>query len=292
MPVMEARHIALKFQAPIDMEEQLQGFMMMHATINGIEEAADGSIVYYIPGEEWSRALDREIQEFLALYPEASFLGFEEIEERDWNAEWEASITPQRITEALVITPSWKLQEARALTSKYLITIDPKMSFGTGHHETTRLCLTAIETLDIGGQQVLDIGTGSGILAIYALERGARHAVGIDTDHWSIENVRENRTLNGLSEHELEIRQGTLGSSVRPEEYFDLVLANIHRNVLLDIAGDIRAHCSDGCSIILSGLLIYDMDEVRSAYEADGFTFVRDFQENEWSCLMFEFSPA
>ncbi|HWF44630.1 MAG TPA: 50S ribosomal protein L11 methyltransferase [Candidatus Kapabacteria bacterium] len=283
---MDARRTALKFHAPIEMEDALQGFMLMRTTVEGIEEAPDGSIFYFIPREEWSGELESDITTFLSQYPDSEFLGSELIEERDWNAEWESSITPQRVTDALVITPSWKQEEARSLGAEHLIVIDPKMSFGTGHHETTRLCLRAIESLDMRNASVLDIGTGSGVLAIYALLRGARHAVAIDTDQWSIENAHENRALNNIAERDLEIRMGTVSSAIKPEERFDTILANIHRNVLIEIANEIAAHCNERTCVILSGLLIYDVEEVRSAYESQGFQLISEMRENEWVCLV------
>jgi ribosomal protein L11 methyltransferase len=289
---MEARRTALKFHAPIEMEDALQGFMLTHTTVEGIEETADGSIFYFIPREEWSDDLESEITTFLSQYADSEFLGSELIEERDWNAEWESSITPQRVTDALVITPSWKREEAQSLGAEHLIVIDPKMSFGTGHHETTRLCLRAIESLDMRDASVFDIGTGSGVLAIYALLRGAQRAVAIDTDQWSIENARENRALNTIAERDLEIRMGTVSSAMKPEERFDTILANIHRNVLIEIANEIAAHCNERASIILSGLLIYDVEEVRGVYESLGFHFVREIRENEWASLMYEYYSA
>jgi ribosomal protein L11 methyltransferase len=161
------------------------------------------------------------------------------------------------------------------------------MSFGTGHHETTRLCLRALESSDCNGKSVLDLGTGTGVLAIYALMRGARHAIGVDTDQWSILNAEENRTLNNLTPAQFEIRAGTLQEVVKPDEMFDIILANIHRNVLIEIAPSLKQNAANGATIILSGLLIYDADEVRTAYEASNFEFVRQTTENEWTSMTF-----
>ena len=190
-------------------------------------------------------------------------------------------------TPELVITPSWKKEDAKKLGSKHIIAIDPKMSFGTGHHETTRLCLTAIESFELDGCAVLDIGTGSGVLAIYALLRGAREAVGVDTDEWAIENARENRMRNHCSDRQFEIRAGTL-DRIRKQEVFHLIVANLHRNVLLEVVDQIHSHAIRDAYVILSGILIYDAEEIRSAYEKAKFTFVRELKENEWACLIFQ----
>jgi ribosomal protein L11 methyltransferase len=278
--------VALRFRVTVDAEDSLQGWMMVHATINGIEDAA-GEMLFYIPEVEWTPELQAAVTQYASENTGVTLLGSEVLEDRDWNAEWEASIEPQWATKELVIAPSWKMDEAKALGAKHLITVDPKMSFGTGHHETTRLCLHAIEHLDLTGKRVLDIGTGSGVLAIYSLMRDAQHAIGIDTDSWSVENAEENCGLNDLKSQQLEIRKGMLSEAVQGDERFDVILANIHRNVLIEIAFDIRSHIVAGGCAILSGLLIYDVDEVRAVYESAGFSFVIEERENEWAALIF-----
>ncbi len=283
---MPTTHVALRFRVSQSAEDLLQGFMLTHASVEGVEENS-GETLYYIPEAEWNAELETATGALCSTSEGITFLGSEEIVNRDWNAEWEQSIEPQQATDELVITPSWRMAEALALNAKHLITIDPKMSFGTGHHETTRLCLHAVEQIDCTQQRVLDIGTGSGVLAIYALMRSASHAVAIDTDEWSIENAIENRALNHFTADQLDIRKGTLDETVTADEHFGVVLANIHRNVLIEIAVDIRSHCTPGATVVLSGLLIYDVDEVRAVYESAGFTFLRDGRENEWASLTF-----
>ena len=162
------------------------------------------------------------------------------------------------------------------------------MSFGTGHHETTRLCLKAIENLDCAGKSVLDIGTGTGALAMYALIRGAKFAVGIDTDEWSYKNVIENKELNSFSKNEFDVRHGDLASAVESEEHFDIILANIHRNILLAIVNEIKAHHKKGGRLILSGILEYDTAEVLDAYQKAGYVLIHEMQENEWIALDLE----
>ncbi len=283
---MNEKYASLLFNVSTKELPSLEGFFLTHTSFAGSQENDDGSITFFVPSEDWNAELHSLINEFCGAHPELEFIGAEIIEDRDWNAEWEATIDPMQATPELVITPSWKMDDAKALGSKYIITIDPKMSFGTGHHETTRLCLAASETLDMTGRSVLDIGTGSGVLAIYALLRGATHAIGIDTDSWAIANTLENRELNALSDQQFEVRQGTL-DVVREGEMFDVIFANIHRNVLLEVAKQIRSHAATGAHVILSGILVYDAAEIRAAYEKANFTIVRELQENEWTCLIF-----
>jgi ribosomal protein L11 methyltransferase len=283
-------YIGLSFEASGADADLLEAFFLIHSTLAGVEEKNDGSLLYYIPFPEWTEAFQEWLEAFCTEHSEIEFLGSEEIEDHDWNAEWEATIVPQRATTELVITPSWKSKEAFEMRAKYTITIDPKMSFGTGHHETTRLCMKAIEEMNLAGKRALDLGTGSGVLAMYALMRGAKHAVGIDTDSWSITNALENRALNNISESQFEIRQGTLGTAAKESESFDLILANLHRNILIENARLLRKHMAPSAWLVLSGILMYDVAEIRAAFESERFTFSKELRENEWSCLIFQAS--
>jgi ribosomal protein L11 methyltransferase len=279
-------HAAIRFDASGESRESLEGFFLTHSSFAGALENDDGSMTFFVPVTEWNSEFEALIHSYCTKHPDVEFLGSEIIEDRDWNAEWEATIEPVLATPELVITPSWKIEDAKKLGAKHLIIIDPKMSFGTGHHETTRLCLAAAETLDMKDTDVLDIGTGSGVLAMYALLRGANHAIGIDTDHWAVENTTENRELNSISEEQFEIRQGTI-DAVHGNETFNVIFANIHRNVLLEIVGNIHSHLTSKGRVILSGILIYDAEEIRAAYENAKFALVRELKENEWASMVF-----
>ncbi|HEY3874205.1 MAG TPA: 50S ribosomal protein L11 methyltransferase [Candidatus Kapabacteria bacterium] len=276
--------LALQFDVPDEDRDKLEGFFLMRTPLEGILENDDGSLTFFIPEQNWNDLIASEVR---SRFPHTEFLEAILYEEKNWNAEWEASIEPIQVTPDLLIAPSWKKEEAQAMGSKYLLIVDPKMSFGTGHHETTRLCLQAMESLRLHNRKVLDLGTGSGILALYALERGAKKVLAIDTDTWSIQNARENRAINKRSDPEFEIRMGTI-ERVRPQEMLGVLFANIHRNVLLEIPADLFAHAAARAHLVLSGILEYDAKEIQTAYEKAGFTFQREWKENEWSCLVFQ----
>jgi len=278
-------YTALTISVPLEREEDVKGYLLVNYAVEGFEEEPGGGMVTYITGD-WSEAIKQEVAAALQSLG-GKLVHAEAIENKDWNADWEASIEPLAVTSELVISPSWKLDAAQALTSKHLLIIDPKMSFGTGHHETTRLCLELIETLDCNGKTVLDVGTGTGALAMYALRRGATHAVGIDTDEWSFANAVENRDLNNITAEDFDIRFGDLKQTIKQDERFDIVIANIHRNVLLPLAPELYSHVASSGSLMLSGILTYDVDEVRRAYLGTGFVFVTQQQEHEWVALMF-----
>ena len=280
-------HAALRFDGSGESRETLEGFFLTQTSFAGSQENDDGTTTFFVPQSEWNAEFETILRSFCEEHPDVEFLGAEIIEDRDWNAEWEATIIPIQATPELVIAPSWKMDDAKKLGAKHIITIDPKMSFGTGHHETTRLCLLAVETMDLHGCSVLDIGTGSGVLAMYALLRGATHAIGIDTDSWAIENTIENRALNKFSEEQFDVRQGTI-DVLNNDDTFQVIFANLHRNVLLEIINEIKRHAKNGAHVILSGILIYDAAEIRAAYEKAHFELVRELQENEWACLVFQ----
>jgi len=288
MPLSE--YISLTFEVSLEYEEVLKGYFLMNHDVQGFEETSTGLLTVYLLHDDWNEEKLSALKEFLATLPakEVQLGESEEIEEKDWNAAWEAEIEPVKVSDELVITPSWKLEDAKKFNAKYQIIIDPKMSFGTGHHETTRLCLQTIEHLDCKNKTVLDIGTGTGALAMYALLRGAKYAVGIDTDHWSYENVIENRERNFFSETQFDVHLGDLAATVKADEYFDIILANIHRNILLVIISEIKVHHKSGGSLILSGILEYDAVEVLEAYQNAGYALIEQMQENEWIALHLE----
>jgi ribosomal protein L11 methyltransferase len=282
-----SEYISLTFDVSLEYEEILKGYFLVNHEVQGFEESPTGLLTIFLMRDNWDDGNILLLKEFLHSLPEkeVSLIESEEIEEKDWNAAWEAEIEPVKISDELVIAPSWKLEDAKKLHAKYQIIIDPKMSFGTGHHETTRLCLKAIESIDCSEKSVLDIGTGTGALAMYTLLRGAKHAVGIDTDHWSHENVIENRERNSFLEEQFDVRLGDITSTIKPDEHFDIILANIHRNILLPIIPEIKRHHKAKGSLILSGILEYDAEEVLAAYQKVGYKLIEQMQENEWIAL-------
>ena len=203
------------------------------------------------------------------------------IADEDWLLEWKKSYEPIPIGERLLVTPSWKRDEVRG-TGRIVIEIDPGMAFGTGTHETTRSCLELLERVWQGGA-LLDVGTGTGILAIAAakLSPGAR-VVGIDIDPDAIAVASENATINSVEEH-VEFEVNTL-SSFRGQG-FDLVLANLTADVLVSLAAEF-AHVvrADG-ALIVSGILLEQMDDVKAALSAQGFTMIESRPDGDWVTL-------
>lgn len=239
----------------------------------------------YVREDRWSPAMETEVARMVALAARSSTestptVQVRTVPDRNWNEEWEKTITPIRVTDHIVITPSWHTHVAGP--GDLVLTIDPKMSFGTGYHETTRLVLRMLEEHLRPGMHVLDIGTGTGILAIAAVRLGASSAVGIDTDEWSYDNARENAAINGVSDR-ITIVHGELPG--QPVETFDLVLANVQRDVLIDLLPHMVRRLAPAALLVLSGLLTADRTPMLDALRSARLTPVDELTEGEWIAL-------
>ncbi len=199
------------------------------------------------------------------------------LEDRNWNEEWEKTIQPIHVTDRIVITPTWHSYEAK--NGEVVLIIDPKMSFGTGYHETTRLVLRLMEKYVKRGMTLLDVGTGTGVLAIAGIKLGAASAVGVDNDEWSYENAIENIRLNGVEER-ISITMSEL-ASVRSGKV-DMIVANIQRNVIEPLLPEMKSRLNQDGVMILSGLLDVDEEPTREAVQGSGFKVQEMLRENEW----------
>ena len=205
------------------------------------------------------------------------------VHETDWAEAWKAYFPVLRVGRRLVIRPTWRRH--RAEPGDVVLALDPGMAFGTGLHPTTRLCLAALETLADGGRldgaSVLDVGCGSGILAIAALRLGATSALGVDTDPIAVEstiaNARRNRLVRRIRAHE-----GSLPTGSGP---FDVVLANLIAGVLVSLAGGLRDELRSGGTMLASGIFIDREAEVRGAFESAGLDVVGRSAEGDWVAL-------
>ncbi len=200
---------------------------------------------------------------------------FRVIESRNWNEEWERSMRPIEVGR-FVILPPW----SEGLSpGKIPLWIEPKMSFGTGHHESTRLALRFVDRLVKEGSHVLDAGTGTGVLAIAAAYLGAAHVVAFDIDPWSAANCPENIGRNGMSER-VQFVHGDI-RDVRDND-FDLIVANINRNVLAELIPDFAGRLRQEGEVVLSGLLRNDRDFMIGLVRDAGLSLLVEEVEGEW----------
>lgn len=205
------------------------------------------------------------------------------IEGQDWNAEWEKNyFRPIVVDDKCVIHSSFHKDIPAC---PYDIVIDPKMAFGTGHHSTTSLILRQLLSMDLEGRKVVDVGTGTGILAILAAMRGAADVTGIEIDEFAYENAVENVSANGHPEITMKLGDASCLEDIREA---DLVLANINRNV---ITADMPAYARalrEGGTLILSGFYIEDVDVVRPVAESLGLVLREVTEDNRWACMKLE----
>jgi ribosomal protein L11 methyltransferase len=201
------------------------------------------------------------------------------VEDEDWADAWKKHYVPQRVGR-IVIVPSWVSEPLAA--HELGITLDPGMAFGTGLHPTTRGCLELLQEVSPMPDAVLDVGCGSGILALAALRLGATRAVGCDTDELAVEATCSNAERNGLADR-VDVRHGSLPAGA--EERFPLVLANLVAAVLIDLASHLEAHLAPGGTLLASGIIEPRAPEVIDAMRVAGLTVVDRRDDGEWVSL-------
>jgi ribosomal protein L11 methyltransferase len=202
----------------------------------------------------------------------------------EWKHRWREFFKPSRLGERIVVRPPW--EEVTTKKDDVVVTIDPGQAFGTGTHETTRLVLAELDRIVKGGEHVLDIGCGSGILSIGAVLLGAARADGIDVEAESVEATHENAARNGVGRRV----KASLTPLARVKGTFDLVLANVESRVLVPFAKDIAARVAPGGTLILSGLLADEEATLLAAYA--GFDRVSVTRERDWIAITLRRPPA
>lgn len=203
-----------------------------------------------------------------------------EIIQQNWNEEWESNFHPILVADQCYIRAEFHESKPEI---PYEVIIQPKMAFGTGHHETTHLMVEYILETEFEGKDVLDMGCGTSILGILAKMKGANYVEAIDFDQWAVDNSIENAERNKV---ELNIKLGD--SSSLDEKAFDIILANINKNVLMrDIPNYVKNLNFTEGELILSGLMTQDFDDIKSLCESLGLKFINKKQRNEWIALKF-----
>jgi ribosomal protein L11 methyltransferase len=206
------------------------------------------------------------------------------VHESDWAHAWKAHFPVLRVGRRLVIRPTWRRH--RRSPEDVVVALDPGMAFGTGLHPTTRLCLAGIERWADEGRlgtadRALDVGVGSGILAIAAVKLGLGRALGVDTDPIAVAATQRNAALNRVARRVV-ARRGSLPTREPP---FDLMVANLIASVLIALAPALRVELADGGRLLASGIFVDREAEVRCAFEAEGLEVVREAREGEWVLL-------
>lgn len=207
------------------------------------------------------------------------------ISEEDWANNWKKYFKPTEIGEKLLILPEW---EDMPKTHRKILKIDPGAAFGTGTHSTTKLCLTAIEKYVGEGKNVLDIGTGSGILSIASMLLGAQSTFGVDIDALAVKTAIENGIKNGFSEPEYQIVNGDLADKVRGK--YDVCIANIVADIIIKLCDSVTDYIIPNGLFITSGIIDIRADEVIKKLENSGFKIIEKMEEKGWYCIVSEYT--
>ncbi len=203
------------------------------------------------------------------------------VQQEDWQNAWKKYYHAMDIGSRLAIVPGWESYD----TDRIRITMDPGLAFGTGTHETTALCLELLDSLVQGGERVLDVGTGSGILAIAALKLGAREADGVDIDPMCVRTAGENAERNGV-DGRFRVLVGDL--SDKAEGVYDIITANIVAAAILSLAQAVPALMAPGAKFICSGIIDERKDEVLAGLQASGLRPVEIKEKRGWVCILCE----
>ena len=243
---------------------------------------SEGGLTAYI---QQALCDENTIKDAIADFPlpdtEISYT-YVEAEDKDWNEEWEKNFfQPIVIGDRCVIHSTFHNDVPQA---EYDIVINPQMAFGTGHHETTSLIIGELLDSDLQGKSLLDMGCGTSILAILARMRGASPCTAIDIDEWCVRNSLENIALNGVDN--IAVSQGD-ASSLKSKGPFDMVIANINRNILLADMKHYIARMNPGAELLMSGFYIDDIPVIREEAERNGLHFVHHREKNRWAAVKF-----
>jgi len=223
-----------------------------------------------------------------SLLGEIGFEMFEEnereikdIEAQNWNAAWEENYPNIYIDTFCQILPSFRQPEAGFT---HTVIIDPKMSFGTGHHATTRMVMKLMQGVEMQNKTVLDMGSGTGVLGILASKLGAKEILGIDIDAWAYENAQENCRLNSVTN--MELIEGD--ATKMPKKTFDIILANINRNILIADSAHYDAVLANGGTLIVSGFYDFDANMIEAHYIGMKYRLVETLKDGGWNAMKFE----
>lgn len=252
-------------------------------------EDTDNGIAGYVQRPLYDKeALDAAIADYMPEGTQVTY-NIEEVPDQDWNQGWEdQGFEPIGVSDHLVIYDAKHTDMSMFAGDDGVmrIFIEARNAFGTGTHQTTRMILRRLLGMDLADKSVLDCGCGTGILGIVALRLGANRVLGYDIDEWSSENAKHNAALNGVNNLDVLLGDASVLDGVKEE--FDVVIANINRNILLNDMTAFRSHLKTGGRLILSGFYETDVPMLEQAAQSNGLTIIDVVTDGEWACAMFE----
>ena len=265
----EAAPGGLSVEEPVDLLGPEEGY-----AVRGGEPVA---LRVYLPASELGAVLTQRLREDLANYPEVE-LTARPLYEQDWAVSWREFFGPVEAGR-IAIVPSWVDYEAEP--GQLIVRLDPGQAFGTGHHETTRLCLAALDERVQPGAHVLDVGAGSGILSIAAAKLGAAHVDAFEIDPIAADVARANCEANDAGDR-VAIHGGFPGENVAAA---DVVIANVSARADIELAGALAGSLKPTGTLVASGFLTTDRDDVLAAFAEHGLSLTREQEEHDWALL-------
>lgn len=276
---MESKYVCYHFEvSPIEPGVEILIAELGELPFESFEETENGVNAYIQESYIYEDMLDEvyilKSEEFTISYTT------EVIEQVNWNEEWEKNFDPIDVDGICYVRAPFHEKK----NAQYEIEIEPKMSFGTGHHETTYLMMKHILNLDVENKEVLDMGCGTALLAILALMKGAKHADAIDIDNWCYLNSIENGERNNITN--MDVFEGD-ASLLTQENKYDIVIANINRNILLNDMNAYAHVLKPGGTILFSGFYTEDIEAIKSSAESFGMEYINHIEKNNWVALKF-----
>lgn len=271
-------YLQLQFHPLTKEQQEMLIAQLSDLGFEGFEEVMN-TLVAFIPEANYDAAAVKEL-----LPGENVQVTTTVIPPKNWNEEWEKNFDPVTIGQYAAIRAHF---HAPIITVQHEIVITPKMSFGTGHHATTYMMIDYMQELDnegkLSGKKILDFGTGTGVLAILAEKAGATSVTALDNDDWSIENAAENIQKNQCTKIVLQ-----KADALHLRQQFDVILANINKNVLLLNMAEIRQHLQEDGVVLMSGLLEGDRVDIEAAAQKHGLVIKSEKKQNSWISLRME----
>lgn len=243
----------------------------------GIEEHGKGIKVYYQDDNLSANKVESTVRKMSSL--KEATIENQTLPDTNWNHEWEKAYDAVIIEDKIKVRASFHEPDD---SMQYDILIDPKMSFGTAHHATTYMMMQAMLELDFNQKDVLDFGCGTAVLAILAEKMGAKKILAIDIDEWAYENGKENTEKNQCKNIEI-----LIGDAEKlPQKKYDIVLANVNRNAILESAEILRSQLKDSAYLLLSGLLHKDEEVISEKFEALKLEKIKTFKRDQWIAIL------
>ncbi len=242
------------------------------------------SVTFYLEDGKEADGLKKKIKEALEESNIRVRIAETAVKNEDWENNWKKYYKPLRIGSHIVIKPTW--EDFSPKEGDRVVELDPGMAFGTGSHSSTHMCLEFLEKTVKKGDRVLDIGTGSGILAIASLKLGAKSADAGDIDPLAVKIAKENALLNGYSEPEFKVREGSLTDTA--DGKYDVVIANIVADIICELTQSVTDYIADGGTFITSGIIDFKADKVKAAIEKAGMKITEEKADKDWRAFKCE----